>query len=76
MGCNASKALVHTEPINLKSVKARVGSRRIQNPAASSAAGMRRYGSSGRGKWTATESTEHPDTKDPGVQRVMKICGF
>lgn len=72
MGCSASRR-VHTEPIPVSEPNLRLGSCR---PSMRAGAAMRRYGSSGRGKWTATESTEHPDTKDPGVQRVMKICGF
>ena len=68
MGCNVSKQ-VQTEPLTV-SESSRPSMR------ATAVAGMRRYGSLGRGKWTATESTTHPDTNDPGVQRVMKICGF
>ena len=75
MGCNASKARIHTEPLTVGEPKTRLVARRPSIRVTVGAA-MRRYGSSGGGKWTATESTTHPDTKDPNVQRVMKICGF
>ena len=74
MGCNTSRQ-VKTEPIKSETMTPPLGSRR-PNMRATAGAAMRRYGSLGRGKWTATDSTTHPDMTDPGVQRVAKICGF
>ena len=72
MGCSASKQKqslrVNQPQPGLESVPAKMS--------ATPGTGMHRYSDSGKGKWTATESTTHPDTKDPNVQRVMKICGF
>jgi hypothetical protein len=72
MGCSASKQKqslrVNQPHPRLESVSAKM--------TATPGTGMHRYSDSGKGKWTAVECTTHPDTKDPNVQRVMKICGF